>query len=301
LRAKDIRACAYFSLYEWYNPLYIGTDPHEYVDQVMLPQLYDLVNNYQPDVIWGDGAWDHVSQWWNSTEFLAWLYNNAPNKDDVVVNDRWGSETPGVNGGFFTAEYSSEYWLDHKWEANCGIDVHSYGFNRLSLAQNYSTAEYLVELLIRTVAYGGNLLLDVGPYCDGSIPVVMQERLLSIGGWLKVNGEAIYSTTTWDYQNESSVVFYTQNQTLSSVYAIFTDWPASNVLTLEHPIPMAQSQFSLLGYGEVTFSTNKTLVVIQLPDLSVEQLPCQYAWVIKMVFLENTMKKPYRPKVHINE
>jgi len=80
----------------------------------MLPQLYDVVTRYQPDVsflvymsndfnnairlqiIWADGEWEHPSQFWNSTIFLAWLYNDSPVKDTVVVNDRWGSECRGV-------------------------------------------------------------------------------------------------------------------------------------------------------------------------------------------------------------
>jgi len=234
-----------------------------------------------------DGEWDHPSSFWNSTEFLAWLYNNATNKDVVVVNDRWGSETRGVDGGFFTAEYSDEVWLNHKWEANCGIDVHSYGLNRLSLAQNYSTSEYLVELLIRTVAYGGNLLLDIGPAADGSIPVVFQERLLDIGSWLGVNGEAIYSTRVWTYQNDTSNVYYTQNIQLQTVYAIFTFWPSSNVVLLERPETGSSTSVELLGFGPVDFKASGSGIAIALPTLTVEQMPCQFAWVLKFTGLQN--------------
>lgn len=54
----------------------------------MLPQMYELVNKYEPEVLWVDGEWDHNSTFWKSTEFLAWLYNESPVKDTVVVNDR---------------------------------------------------------------------------------------------------------------------------------------------------------------------------------------------------------------------
>jgi len=278
----------YFSLYEWYNPLYIGNDPHEYVDLVMLPQLYDLINSYEPDILWTDGAWDYPSSFWNSTQFLAWLFNNSTNKDIIVINDRWGSETPGKDGGFFTAEYSNDYWLDHKWEANCGIDVHSYGLNRMSLAQNYSSSEYLIQLLVRTVAFGGNLLLDIGPSADGSIPVVFQERLLDIGSWLQINGEAIYFTRTWSYQNDTSNVYYTQNANLGTVYAIFTVWPMNNILQLEKPITNSNTNVELLGYGEVNFKTNnKGGISVGLPEMTIEQLPCLYSWTLKFTGLKN--------------
>lgn len=67
----------------------------------------------------------------------------------------------------------------------------SYGFNRAENAEDYSTTKQLILELIDIVSRGGNLLLNIGPRSDGTIPVVMQERLLDIGKWLDVNGEAI--------------------------------------------------------------------------------------------------------------
>eukprot|EP01137_Pigoraptor_chileana_P023801 Opistho-2@90706 len=202
VRSKGLHAGMYFSLYEWFHPLYIGPKPSQYVDQVMLPQLYDLVNNYQPDVLWTDGQWEHNATFWHSEEFLAWLFNESPVKDTIVINDRWGSETPGVHGGFYTPEYSSTVYSDHKWEENSGIDVHSFGLNRNTPADKYSTATDIIALLVRSVCFGGNLLLDIGPAADGTIPPVMAERLLQVGDWLRVNGEAIYATRTWKVQQE---------------------------------------------------------------------------------------------------
>ncbi len=63
--------------------------------------------------------------------------------------------------------------------------------------QDYFTEQELVWLLVRTVAYGGNLLLNVGPQHDGRIPEVEQERLRQIGRWLQINGKAIYGTAIW--------------------------------------------------------------------------------------------------------
>jgi alpha-L-fucosidase len=55
-----------------------------------LPQLIEIVKKYQPHIIWSDGDWESSSVYWQSKEFLAWLYNESPVADDVVVNDRWG-------------------------------------------------------------------------------------------------------------------------------------------------------------------------------------------------------------------
>ena len=60
----------------------------EYPMNKMLPELMDLVNSYQPDVIWSDGDWEAEPDYWGSKDFLAWLYNDSPVKDTVVVNDR---------------------------------------------------------------------------------------------------------------------------------------------------------------------------------------------------------------------
>ena len=60
------------------------------------------MNEYKPSVIWSDGDWEPTYKYWNSTVFLSWLYNDSPVKDEVVVNDRWGSEMACNHGDFYT-------------------------------------------------------------------------------------------------------------------------------------------------------------------------------------------------------
>ena len=62
-------------------------------------ELYELVAEYEPDLIWSDGD-PAPPEYWQSQEFLAWLYNESPVKDSVVVNDRWGFDTSCKHGGF---------------------------------------------------------------------------------------------------------------------------------------------------------------------------------------------------------
>ncbi len=197
VRARGLRMGFYYSLYEWFNPIY-RNDPERYVDQTMLPQMKDLVLRYEPDIVWPDGEWDHPDTLWRSTEFLAWLYNESPVREHVVVNDRWGRGIRSQHGGFYTTEYGHVGWgqdlaEQHKWEECRGIGK-SFGFNRNEEIDDYATARELIRLLIAICNNGGNLLLNIGPTADGRIPVIMEQRLLEIGAWLEENGEAIYGT-----------------------------------------------------------------------------------------------------------
>lgn len=197
VRDAGLKMGYYYSLYEWFNPLWLQ-DKKRYVSEHMHPQFKDLVTRYKPSVIFSDGEWDLSDTAWRSEELLAWLYNESPVAKDVVVNDRWGKNTRGKNTGstYTTSEYGSGMNADIIWEESRGIG-HSYGYNRNEQLKDYKTGRELILFLIDIVSRGGNLLLDIGPTADGRIPVIMQQRLIEIGDWLKINGEAIYETTAW--------------------------------------------------------------------------------------------------------
>jgi alpha-L-fucosidase len=197
VRKEGLKMGYYYSLYEWFNPLW-KSDKKRYVSDHMFPQFKDLVTRYKPSVIFSDGEWELSDTAWRSEELLAWLFNESPVKDDVVVDDRWGSNTRGKNTGstYSTSEYGSGMDASVVWEESQGIGS-SYGYNRNEQLADYKTGKELVFLLVDIVARGGNLLLDIGPTGDGRIPVIMQERLTEIGSWLDVNGEAIFSTTAY--------------------------------------------------------------------------------------------------------
>ena len=196
VRKTSVHAGMYYSLYEWYNPIW-KVDKSKYAIEHAWPQMKDLINTYKPDVFWTDGDWEASDSVWKSKEFLAWMYNESPVKDKVVTYDRWGGDVRFHHGAVFTPEYQPNVdFEDHYWEESRGMG-YSYGYNRAEDAWDYNSAQSLVLHLIDKVSRGGNFLLDIGPDAHGKIPPIMEERLLQIGEWLKINGEAIYNTVRW--------------------------------------------------------------------------------------------------------
>lgn len=290
VRARGLKMGFYYSFYEWYNPLY-RVDVKRYVDEHMMPQLKELVESYQPSIVWTDGEWDHPSEVWRSAEFLAWLFNTAPNRNEIVVNDRWGKETRSQHGGFYTTEYGKVHFGQEKelgparkWEESRGMGT-SYGYNRNEGATDYRTATEMVHLLARTVSRGGNLLLDIGPTADGRVPVIMQERLLEIGKWLETNGEGIYGTRRWRADSEGEQVLYTSKG--KDVFAITLKWPGRE-LVLKEPKTTKDTVVTLLGYAQPLKWQRAAGggLRIEVPQLSIDEVPSRHAYVFKLSSVE---------------
>jgi hypothetical protein len=169
---------------------------------------------------------------------MAWLLNESPVKDDVVINDRWGKDSRHKHGGYWTTEYTPGMAdLDHVWEESRGMGF-SYGYNRAERIEHYHSGRELVIMLIDLVSRGGNLLLDIGPAGDGTIPVIMEERLLQIGDFLKVNGDAIYGTKPWKSTRQWSageVEKVDYNKEFSTTYDVtkLTQKPAAGKAGIE--------------------------------------------------------------------
>lgn len=237
VRRKGLKMGFYYSLYEWYNPLWL-TDKPKYINDHMIPQLKDLVTRYKPSVLFTDGEWELPSSAWRSPEILAWLFNDSPVKNEIVVNDRWGKETRHVDGGYWTTEYTAGMsGIAHPWEESRGMGF-SYGYNRDESLKDYHTGRELVMMLVDIVSRGGNFLLDVGPRADGTIPVIMQDRLHQMGEWLRVNGEAIYGTRPWTTTRQwtaGTVPTFKYNAQYSSAYDVteLTGAPAAGKAAIE--------------------------------------------------------------------
>lgn len=206
VRKKNIRFGLYYSLPEWGHPLHKWyEDPDDsiknYVEQHMIPQYKEVVEAYRPDLIFTDGEWFNSAEDWHARELISWYYNLVG--PDAIVNDRWGH---GADIGFKTPEYSSGGLdTDRPWAEVRGLG-RSFGLNRNEKLSAYMTSEELIHLFVRTVAYGGGLIINVGPAADGKIPLLQQERIESLGKWLEINGEAIYGAKQWKKSGENKPV-----------------------------------------------------------------------------------------------
>jgi alpha-L-fucosidase len=309
VRRKGLRMGYYYSLYEWYNPLWL-TDKPRYVRDHMFPQFKDLVTRYKPSILFTDGEWELPAKDWHSTEFIAWLFNESPVKDEIVINDRWGSDTRHKHGGYWTTEYTPGMsGMDHVWEESRGMG-YSYGYNRAEQLQDYHTGRELIIMLTDIVSRGGNLLLDIGPAADGTIPVIMQDRLHQIGAWLKVNGDAIYGTRPWKVSRQWSAgqqpnvkynsefetaydvskladapepgkasieAFFTSKG--NDVYVILPRWPGRTFTVKD--VTEVKSVALLGSPAQIKYKAGATGAVIDLPDLP-DALLHQPAWVLKL-------------------
>jgi alpha-L-fucosidase len=178
-------------------------------------------------------------------------------------------QKPPAFADYTTPEYtiiaeSSEY----KWESTRGIG-HSFGYNRVETEEHYMKADEAVCMLVDIVSKNGNLLLNVGPRPDGSIPEPQLRCIAGIGEWLKTNGEAIYGTRTWTVAEGKTSggtdIRYTQK--VGKLYAILMGEPGEPAIEIIGIEAAPGTEISLLGHGqELDWSQAGANLKITLPD-----------------------------------
>ena len=300
MRKEGLKCGFYYSLLEHGNaryPLKVRYVPawgkdalpmKEWARTMNIPQLKELAECYSADILWSDGDWDWPDEDQCSKEFLAWLYNESKVRETVAVNDRWGRKNRGKHGGHYTTEYGGgadgtkghDSDIVHPWEECRGIGK-SFGYNRMETTADYMSREKCIETLVDVASRGGNLLLNVGPTADGRIPAIMEDRLLAIGRWLDVNGEAIYGTTRWAKADSSlrEQGIYTTRKG-ASIYLIIMQWPEKAIVI---PRVGLVRSVELLGSDKrVEWTQTGGALRFVLPHLAVNELPCRYAWSIRV-------------------
>lgn len=239
----------------------------QYVDS----HYHELIRRYRPAVLWNDIDYPKSG---HPLEIMAEYYNLVP---DGVIDDRFGVK----HSDFKSPEYQT---LDKisatKWEECRGLG-RSFGYNRAEGEAETIAPDKLIYLLVDIVSKNGNLLLDVGPEADGTIPAVQMSRLQALGAWLRQNGEAIYATRPWtrpDGETADGIpVRFTQAN--ASLYVTLMGEPKASSITIKNIAPKPGSQIYMLGESDpLHWTQHNEDVEITLPG----KLPGQYAYVLKM-------------------
>ena len=198
----------------------------------------ELIERYQTMILWNDIAYPAAT---DLNVLFADYFSALP---DGVVNNRFTQRFQlGTDGNivtdnfhdFETPEYASFPDIRaKKWESCRGIGA-SFGYNRNEGAAQHLTVEALVRSFVDIVSKNGNLLLNIGPMADGTIPELQRERLLGLGEWLDVNGDAIFDTRPWVVADGAtdggSGVRFTQKS--GDLYATLLDRPSARTFEIK--------------------------------------------------------------------
>ncbi len=261
-----------------------GLTDQEYIDYAN-NHWYELIDIYEPLILWNDIGYPPDTDVY---EIFAYFYNSHPNG---VINDRWSQISKrlrkiikfkpfatiirevakrkfmkGISGmttkmhcDFRTPEYTHFKEIKpYKWESTRGIG-NSFGYNKFEKEEDYLTSEELIRMFVDIVSKNGNLLINVGPKADGTIPELQKKCLLDLGKWLEINGEAIFGTRPWDHAEsittEGISIRYTQKE--ESLYVFILEKPKSKEIIIISLHIHSNAKITLLGNDETLTWTQK--------------------------------------------
>ncbi|MCD7441039.1 alpha-L-fucosidase [Streptomyces lincolnensis] len=205
LRERGLKVGLYYSHSDWNHPDYASTrhpsldddnpysaaapgteDPEAWARYLDYRdgQVRELVERFRPDLLWFDGEWERTEEQWRMGRLAELILSGNP---DTVLNARMLS-----HGDYATPEQGVPLQApDGPWEL-CLTVNDSWGFQHDD--HNHKSVRQLVRYFTETIGMGGNLLLDVGPREDGTIPEAQAERLEGLGEWIAQHAEAVYGT-----------------------------------------------------------------------------------------------------------
>ncbi len=294
-----------------YGPIHErGEKPSkEYLDE-WHGKIIEVIDKYDPDLVWFDGGLTGIRDDYIKN-FLAYFYNKSVERGkEVVASYKTHDFPPGVGlqdiGGMMPE------LTHHMWMTDTSVDdpaAWSYTTNA-----TFRSVNTLVDNLVDRVSKNGFLLLNIGPKPDGTFPEEAKERLLGIGEWLKVNGEAIYGTTAWikygegpaheplprgywvgdyiEFQKKRKRVQLTAQDIRFTVkdnviYAISLDWPSDEVTIKylageDEYVGLDESEIKsvkMLGVDEeLEWKMTEDGLTIKPPD----KKPCEHAFTFKI-------------------
>jgi hypothetical protein len=270
VRAKGLRFGVYYSQsQDWNNPgggKGRGTmwddaqkgDFDEYLAKISLPQVRELVEKINPDILW----WD--TEYQMTPERARPFFDLVTSHPRLIHNSRLGG---GVLGDFRTSEQRipASGMQGRALEVNMTING-SWGYRSDDV--NWKSAQQLIRNLSDIASKDGNYLLNVGPTAEGVIPQPEIERLLAIGRWMKVNGEAIYATRGNVYTKPLPWGRTTQKAHPgggTTLYVHVWEWPADGKVLLPGITQAARSGRMLVGGAAVTSTVTPEGLVATLP------------------------------------
>lgn len=246
-----------------------------------LARTTELIDRYEPELIYFDWWIAHPTFRSTLPTMLAYYYNQgAARGDGVVVNYKLGALPEGagtldIERGQLTGIHPTH------WQTDTSVSNASWGYIE---NDTYKTPTFIVHMLVDVVSKNGNLMLNIGPRADGSIPDTERDILLAIGKWLKTNGEAIYDSQPWRTYGEgpTEVVGGTFQDTKTkpytaedfrfttrdgALYAIEMGWPADGKAVIRSLKPEDGVRgVTLLGNGrKVPFEQRADGLHLSLP------------------------------------
>lgn len=269
--------------------LYGNIPEDQWLDEIWLGKLKEVIDNYQPDIIWFDSWLDRIPES-KRKEFAAYYLNEADKWDEDVVIIRKQEDLP-LDFSLNDLEKSRMNRMgEQSWMTDETI---SYGSWCYTEGLRIKPAKDIIHVLMDIVSKNGVLLLNVSPKADGTIPENQREVLVALGEWLDVNGEAVYETRPWitfgegptkepeghfSQHREFEKLVYTNKDIRytskgSTLYASIFGWPDGKTVTLETFAAsnlsgdLKVNKLSLLGYdGDISWEITDAGLAIALPD-----------------------------------
>jgi alpha-L-fucosidase len=274
---------------ETYSPQQV----RDYVNNLVIPHFQELIDKYNPDVIWFDGTYaKNVQQDLNQTIIDA--IKNTPTGNKIIFNDRL---YPGAEHDFETPETDTPdipyngYPDHHNWEA-CSSLNNSWGYEGSNPEYGWKTPVYIISRLIELASKGGNYLLNVGPDPHGIIPQPAVNTLKTTGEWMKTNSEAIYGTEPNDLLNPFEYGYITQKTTPDGTFHwylhISSGYWNENQIHLYGILQEPTSATWLDSSAQADMQYNNNTITINLPS----QCPHPYYATIHLTFNQKPEQKP---------
>ena len=255
----------------------------------------DLIDKYQPDMLWFDNGVDQRYLDPLKLRVAAYYYNRAKawgkevsistkkaayapsNKNTETIGsiidfEKIGERSPS---GIRTGAWQVDEPIGSTWGYTAGMRVNSAGS--------------IISKLADTVSKNGTLLLNLSPKADGTFPQEQQNTLLEIGAWLGLNGEAIYDTHNWIKFGEgggrgsANIRFTVKGDVLYAI--VVSNWPGKEIGIKSLATNFVEGKVkgvSLLGGGKLDFVQDENGLKAQLPATA----PCKYAYVLKITGLK---------------